>query len=99
VNVWQRLTKKLPLEDDRDIMARIGFRFIWFTGPYFLVAVILSTFGSSKLFTLWPALFILAIPCIGGVIDWCRLKRHTKRVENSTLNLPPSPILPNQDVI
>ena len=83
MNVWQWLAKKLPLENDRDIMARIGFRFIWCTGPYFLVAILLSIFGSSTLFTSWPSMFILAIPFVGGVVDWYRLKHRTKCVENS----------------
>ena len=60
MNVWQWLTKKLPIEDDRDILARVGFRFIWCTGPYFLVAGILSFFGSSKIYAPWPALFFIA---------------------------------------
>ncbi len=82
MDVWQRLTYKLPLEDERDIMARIGFRFMWCTGPYFLVAVIVSTYRGNTLFTSWPELFVLAIPFIGGVVDWYRLNQRTKRAEN-----------------
>lgn len=37
-------------------MARIGFRFIWCTGPYFLLAFILSAFGITAMLSPWPAL-------------------------------------------
>jgi len=80
MTVWQWLTKSRPLEDERDIMARIGFRFIWCTGPYFLLAFIFSRFGSPLLLLSWSALFFLSIPFIGGVIDWRRLKGRPKHV-------------------
>jgi hypothetical protein len=74
MTIWQWLTKRILLEDERDIMARIGFRFIWCTGPYFFLALVLSAFGKSKMLLSWPAFFFLAIPFIGGLVDWYRLK-------------------------
>ncbi len=50
MSAWKWLTQKLPLEDDRDIMARIGFRFIWCTGPYFLVAVVMSRYPDKPIY-------------------------------------------------
>ena len=79
MTVWQWFTKKLPLEDQRDVMARIGFRFLWCTGPYFLLAVILSAFDMTAMLSPSLALVVLAIPIIGGVIDWRRLKRRVER--------------------
>ena len=96
MNVWQWVAKKLSIEDDRDILARVGFRFIWCTGPYFLVAGILSVFGSSKMYAPWPALFIVSIPFMGGIIDWYRLK-HRSNVPK-TAHSPFSSDLPDQDV-
>ncbi len=83
MNIWRWLTKKLPLEDNSDIMARVGFRFLWCTGPYFLVAIVLFRFGSGTLLASRLSMFILAIPFIGGVVDWHRLKHHTKCVETA----------------
>lgn len=79
MNVWQSLTKTFPLEDERDLMARIGVRFVWGTGPYFLVALLLSMFGYDNLLRPWLSLWILAIPFLGGVIDWRRLNSRSKR--------------------
>ena len=84
MTVWQSLTKKFPLEDDRDIMARIGFRFIWCTGPFFLLVFILSAFGITAMSSPWLALPILSVPFIGGVIDWRRLKRRPERAPGTT---------------
>jgi len=73
----QSLTGKFPLKDYRDMMARIGVRFFWCTGPYFLVAGILSIFGNSKMYAPWPALLFVSIPFMGGIIDWYRLTHRT----------------------
>ena len=70
------------LRDHRDVMARIGIRFVWCTGPYFLVAVIAANFGISTFFNLWPALFMLAIPFAGGLVDLYRLSSNVSRVED-----------------
>jgi hypothetical protein len=84
MNVWQSLTKPLLLEDGRDVLARIGQRFVWCTGPYFLAALILSIFGDNKLLSPWLSLWILAIPFLGGVIDWRRLTSRSKRASSTT---------------
>jgi hypothetical protein len=75
---WQWLTKRILLEDERDIMARVGVRFIWCTGPYFFLAIVFSTFGKTAMLSPWPAFFFLAIPFIGGIVDWYRLKGRTR---------------------
>ncbi len=77
MNVWQWLTKKLPLKDGRGIMTQIGFRFIWCTGPHFLVTSILSVSGSNKMYAPWPALFFVTIPFMGGITDWYQIKHRT----------------------
>ena len=82
MNTWQSLTKKLPLEDGRDVMARIGVRFVWCTGPYFLIALILSMLGNSSLLASSVALWILAIPFLGGIID-CRRLNSRKRAPST----------------
>jgi hypothetical protein len=79
MTVWQWLTKTLPLENERDVMARIGFRFIWCTVPYFLLMFVLSAFGITVLFSPALALMILFLPIIGGVADWRRLQRRRGR--------------------
>jgi hypothetical protein len=79
MTVWQWLTKKLPLEDKRDVMARVGVRFLWCTGPYFLLAFILSALDINVMLSPALAVVILSIPIIGGVADWCRLKRRLQR--------------------
>jgi len=57
MSIWKLITKNYTLEDDRDVMARIGLRFVLCTGPYFLLATIAASLGSSVFFALWPALF------------------------------------------
>ena len=85
MNTWKWLTKKYPLENSRDIMARIGVRFVWCTGPYFLFAIVIATLGDNRLFTSWLTLFMLAIPFVGGLIDSYRLSRPSaERVESGT---------------
>ena len=79
MNVFKSLT---PIEDNRHVLARVGLRFIFCTGPYFLTAIIAQSFGSDRLFAMWPALFMLAIPFTGGLLDWFRLHKSVGRVEN-----------------
>ncbi len=84
MNFWQVLTKTVPLEEERDILARIGLRFLWCTGPYFLFVIIWFAFvtnRNSPLTELWPSLFFLAIPFLGGLNDWRRLKRQVEQLE------------------
>lgn len=72
---WHWLTKKLPLLNDRDVLARMGFRFMWCTGLYFVVAWILAAFGHMTLLVNPGALMIIAIPFAGGMLDWHRVHR------------------------
>jgi len=81
MSIWKLITKNYTLEDDRDVMARIGLRFVLCTGPYFLLATIAASLGSSVFFALWPALFVLAIPFAGGIVDWYRINKRVERAE------------------
>ncbi len=82
------LTKSIPLDNERDMMARIGLRFLCCTGPYFLIAIILYAFGRpSMLLSMWLGLFFLLIPFVGGVIDWYRLKDRSKHAPGTMENL------------
>ena len=74
MTIWQGLTKTLPLNDEHDVLARIGFRFVWCTGPYFLVAYALSAFGDRTMLLHPASFFVLALPLAGGLLDWCRLR-------------------------
>ena len=56
-------------------MARIGCRFLWCTAPYFVIAYLLAAFGNTGLLTAAPALFMVAIPVLGGLNDWRRLQQ------------------------
>jgi len=76
MNAWHSLTQKLPLEDDRDVFARVGFRFIWCTGPYLILAIVFSLFGNNRLLTIWPLAWMVAIPWLGGAVDYWRLKKR-----------------------
>lgn len=75
MTVWQFLTTSIPLTDERDVMARIGQRFLLCTGPYALIAVGLSKIGYEGLLDSWMDLFLMLIPFLGGAVDWARLKR------------------------
>ncbi len=70
INLWKTLTSKIPIEDGRDAAARIANRFVFCTFPYFAVALILNALGNDRLLTNWMAPFVLAIPIVGGMIDW-----------------------------
>ncbi|WP_237229021.1 hypothetical protein [Rubinisphaera sp. JC750] len=78
MNLWQTLTSKIFLEDGRDLAARIGVRFIFCTFPYFVIALIMNAVGDGGLLNFWVAPFLLAVPIIGGMIDWYRLHHRTK---------------------
>jgi hypothetical protein len=65
----------LPLDDQRHLFARVGLRFLCCTAPYLMGAFALVAFGSKSL-NVVPACFMLAIPILGGVSDWYRLKHR-----------------------
>lgn len=70
-------TGRLPLEDRRDVLARVGFRFLWVTVPYFGMAWFfgLDPFGPPRpLLGLSATFLVISIPLIGGLIDWCRVQ-------------------------
>lgn len=69
------LTAALPLNDSRDIWARIGFRFVFATGPYFLLAFL--SHDDRLLRGFLPCLMI-ALPFFGSAIDWVRLSRRVE---------------------
>ena len=77
MTLWQWFTNTLPLNDERDAMARVGCRFLWCTAPYFIIALSLASFGNAALLRTPLALFMVAIPILGGLIDWRRLQRRT----------------------
>jgi hypothetical protein len=78
MDLWKTLTSTIPLEDGRDAGARIAVRFVFCTFPYFAIALVLNALGNDRFLTTWMAPFFLAIPLVGGVIDWYRLGRRTK---------------------
>jgi hypothetical protein len=82
MSFWRILTTEIPLDEERDVMARIGLRFIWCTGPFFLLAILLSSFGYSRTLLSGSALFIVLIPIVGGAIDWNRLKGRREDVQD-----------------
>jgi hypothetical protein len=78
-------TRRLPLENDRDVLARIGFRFIWATAPYFAVTDLLGIgpFGDhGQGFQRFVTAFIFAIPILGGALDWLRV-HHRGRPDSA----------------
>ncbi len=77
MTLWQMLCSVPPLVDERDVMARIGFRFLWCTGPYFIVAAALSAFGNAALLANPAAFFMAAIPVLGGLHDWRRIRSRS----------------------
>jgi hypothetical protein len=79
---WQRLVKFVPrndIENEHDIVAWIGFRFAWMTGPTLLMAFAFSLFGRTEPLLGWWTLILISIPYGGAIVDWRRLQRRTKR--------------------
>jgi hypothetical protein len=76
MTVWHWLTKKLPLDDDRDVMARIGFRYVWCTLPYFAAALGMAAFGVTTLLLSPLSVVPLVVPIAGGILDWWRVRRR-----------------------
>jgi hypothetical protein len=76
MTLWQWLTKKQPLNDSRDVMARVGFRCVWCTLPYFAVALALAAFGQTELLLTPASGVVLFVPIAGGILDWYRVHRR-----------------------
>ena len=74
MSFWKSFSKQLPLNDSRDVLARIGVRFVWCTGPFLLIAMTLSAFGNSGMLLSPWSFFIHLIPIVGGIIDWTRIR-------------------------
>ena len=74
-------TRQLPLENNRDVLARVGFRFLWATAPYFVFAYLLKigpfADGGSSL-QRFLAAFIFVIPILGGLLDSWRLRYRAR---------------------
>jgi hypothetical protein len=68
------LFKTLPLENERDLWARVGLRFAWCTGPYFLFETCFASFAPPA----WMNLFFLAIPFLGAAVDFRQLSRRAR---------------------
>jgi hypothetical protein len=68
-------TKQLPLEDNRDVLARVGFRFLWTTVP---ICIIAYPFLKNPAFAVmrFLAVFSFLIPIAGGLVDWFRIRRR-----------------------
>lgn len=73
----QCLTRKTPLENERDLMARIGVRCVWCTLPYFALALGLAAFGEMRPLLTPASAIALAVPLAGAVLDWRRLQLRT----------------------
>jgi len=80
MQLWQTFTSEIILEDGRDLAARMGVRFFFCTFPYFAIALIMNAVGEGDggFLNFWITPFILAIPILGGIIDWHRLHQRTK---------------------
>lgn len=75
MTLWQWLTIAPSLNNNRDLMARIGYRFLWCTAPYFIAISVLDSLGFGSVLNTPMTLFIFAIPLLGGLMDLCRLKK------------------------
>ena len=71
-------TRTLPLNDGRDVMARIGFRCVWCTIPYFALALLCAALGKPVLLLNPFAAIPLIVPVAGGVLDWLRVRAMHK---------------------
>lgn len=80
----QWLTTSPPLENERDAMARVGFRFLWCTAPYFLLSLLSMAFGYDQLLQSQWAIIMVGIPLIGGLADWRQLKQPAKAISKSS---------------
>lgn len=69
-------TRQLPLENSRDVYARVCFRFLWVTAP----VCIISYLFSSQAITHYLAVYAFFIPIGGGAIDWWHLRKRSHRV-------------------
>ena len=72
---------RVSLENQRDVLARMGFRYLWVTVGYYAIAwlVAIDPFGprTSRPFS---GMFVaVMIPLAGGIIDWCRLRLRRQR--------------------
>jgi hypothetical protein len=79
MRIWKWLTKTYPLHDDKDVMARIGVRFLWCTAPYFVCAMTWAALRHEWLILNPVSAFAFLVPLVGGLLDWCRLP--SKRVQ------------------
>jgi len=78
---WQWWTRKLPLENDQDVLARIGFRFLWATAPYFALTYLfgIGPFGDQpQALQRFLAVFVFVIPLLGGALDWLRVHHRPR---------------------
>ena len=78
---WEWWTRKLPLENGRDVLARVGFRFLWAIAPYFAVTWLfgIGPFGSVTQPTQRVlGVFIFMIPVLGGALDWFRVHHRPR---------------------
>lgn len=72
-------TGRLPLENGRDVLARVGFRYLYVTVGYFALVWLLgidpwSPRSPSQAF---PGTFLaLTLPLGAGIADWYRLRRR-----------------------
>lgn len=73
------LKSELPLNNERDLWARVGFRFAWCTGPYLLLSPFIV--NRSEFFT-FANLFVVSIPVMGALSDSWRLSRRAKLAQD-----------------
>lgn len=75
MSLWQSMTT-IPLVDSRDVLARIGVLCVWCTLPYFAFILTWAAFDPSRSVATPSSFFMLAIPVLGGLLDWYRIKRR-----------------------
>ncbi len=72
---WLRnLVHVHPLEDIEDLLARAAVRALWGIGPYFVLALVLSSLGYDRLIKSWVSVIPLAVLYLGVILDWLRLR-------------------------
>lgn len=89
MSAWRLLTATLPLQDHRDVLARIAQRYLLCTAPFFLFIFAVNALGLARNWSSSPMAFLMiVIPLAGGVCDWRIVRQHTASAPSETRAAP-----------
>jgi hypothetical protein len=80
--LWDAMTH-VPLRDERDLLARVGVRYLCCTGPYFVLLWIIGLWRDKSELSLGMLAFG-CIPLLGALVDWHRLASASPRLADAS---------------